>query len=415
MNSPGSCKQENRNDAVFSISSGEEDVTIIQESKKQVFSVSSSSDESEVAEFFRQENFCNSNKHMDQNNKLLISSSDELSDSHLTDDISLNVQSDESDCNVSDVITGVTVEWNNVTSPGGWTKQMRKYYNKPCKRQRYFDWKKVLQTIRAGSPSRWRILQEDIHPVPIRRRRCLICRQSDHLSKTCPRKYRICIMCGVPGHLRFNCPQSKCLNCGAPSNHFNDRCGKCYYEEAKMCQSCKRYGHAIKNCPDIWRRFHCTIVNKEINTSQVELNKNIQCCNCAKPGHMFEQCPERYWTNYSPTSFIVTSYNDNGLDGQLIPQHELNSKGASSSHSGSRSYLKRSRKSKEYDSGDEQSYKKKRFFQQNEQQRQKPRYFLNNFSISNPFDCFNGMIRKRKSKRKKKKTKNSLHNEQNLL
>lgn len=150
MNSPGSCKQENRNDAVFSISSGEEDVTIIQESKKQVFSVSSSSDESEVAEFFRQENFCNSNKHMDQNNKLLISSSDELSDSHLTDDISLNVQSDESDCNVSDVITGVTVEWNNVTSPGGWTKQMRKYYNKPCKRQRYFDWKKVLQTIRAG-------------------------------------------------------------------------------------------------------------------------------------------------------------------------------------------------------------------------------------------------------------------------
>lgn len=69
-----------------------------------------------------------------------------------------------------------------------------------------------LNVYIAGSPSRWRILQEDIHPVPIRRRRCLICRQSDHLSKTCPRKYRICIMCGVPGHLRFNCPQSKCLN-----------------------------------------------------------------------------------------------------------------------------------------------------------------------------------------------------------
>lgn len=39
--------------------------------------------------------------------------------------------------------------WKDVASPSTWSEPMKKYYNRPCKRLKYFDCKKILEEIKG--------------------------------------------------------------------------------------------------------------------------------------------------------------------------------------------------------------------------------------------------------------------------
>lgn len=56
----------------------------------------------------------------------------------------------DSDGNISDVVERSNFQWQDVASPSTWTDEMRKYYNSPCLRLRYFDHEKIRREIAGG-------------------------------------------------------------------------------------------------------------------------------------------------------------------------------------------------------------------------------------------------------------------------
>lgn len=203
---------------------------------------------------------------------------------------------------VEEIEEVVHIKWREVSSPGTWSESMKKYYNKPSKRLKYFDHEKILQEIKGTGA--WHIIPADLFPPTKPKKRCTLCRQTDHLIKNCPKKFANCTMCGNPGHSATNCPFRMCLNCGKKNNVFIAMCQHCESSRNKTCDECKQVGHIRSNCPDTWRRFHST-TKGELNEGSSKTNEKLMCCNCGKEGHLYENCQNLYWSAYPPSSFLV--------------------------------------------------------------------------------------------------------------
>ncbi|CAH1407965.1 unnamed protein product [Nezara viridula] len=236
----------------------------------------------------------------------VVALSDSSSDSDMEDDMILNIGDTTALSSVFPIDDSedevVNVNWKEVTSPCNWTNGMKKYYNKPCERLKNFDYEKIREEIKGHGE--WHVNIEDRLPFNRKVKRCLICRQTDHQKKNCPRRFINCSMCGNSGHNDSNCPSKKCLNCGRRSRVFVAMCNKCENSRFQTCSECQQNGHTKDLCPDTWRRYHAT-TEGELVVKEDTLNERLMCCNCAQSGHLFENCPKLYWSVYPPTSSLI--------------------------------------------------------------------------------------------------------------
>ncbi|KAF6210668.1 hypothetical protein GE061_013775 [Apolygus lucorum] len=206
----------------------------------------------------------------------------------------------DSDGNVSDVIENSGFQWATVVSPTSWTQEMRKYYNSPCKKLRYFDHKKIKQGLERGGSEEWYISHRDRFPEKRWTPRCDICRQGDHLARNCPKQDPTCHMCGVQGHTNQDCPNSICLQCGTRNGQYTATCRHCMHMMQRPCFNCNQTGHESKFCPEKWREFHSTVEGAVVKTKRTE-NGPFMCCNCGATNHAYEECNQNYLSNQTKT------------------------------------------------------------------------------------------------------------------
>uniref|UniRef100_A0A0A9WB00 Zinc finger CCHC domain-containing protein 7 n=1 Tax=Lygus hesperus TaxID=30085 RepID=A0A0A9WB00_LYGHE len=206
----------------------------------------------------------------------------------------------DSDGNVSDVIEKSGFKWATVASPTSWTKEMRKYYNSPCNKLRYFDHKKIRQGINKGGSEEWYISHRDRYPEKRWTPRCDICRQTDHIARNCPKQEPTCHMCGVQGHTNQECPNSICLQCGTRNNQYSSSCRHCMHMLQRPCFNCNQTGHESRFCPEKWREFHSTVDGPVVKTKPAE-NGHLMCCNCGATNHAYEACNQNYLSNQTKT------------------------------------------------------------------------------------------------------------------
>ncbi|XP_011634241.1 uncharacterized protein LOC105425248 isoform X2 [Pogonomyrmex barbatus] len=197
------------------------------------------------------------------------------------------------------------------------SEQMRDYYNS-TQGQENFDVNE-LQRNMSKDPRMWAILDEDIMPCPSSRQRtrfwnvrCTNCQQDGHQRYDCsmPRKASCCYVCGMRGHMESRCPQKMCLTCGKRQSTFRKTCEYC---RVLYCTMCNSVGHELKQCPDLWRRYHQTtdMHNPPKDPGNVmKSSGQLHCCNCTKRGHESSTCKEYRWSQHFPTPAAVTNYTD---------------------------------------------------------------------------------------------------------
>lgn len=176
-----------------------------------------------------------------------------------------------------------------------------------------------LQRGMSKDPRMWAILDEDLMPCPSSKQRtrfwnvrCTKCQRDGHQRYDCtePRKAKCCTMCGMKGHIDVRCPRKMCLTCGKQQKTFRPTCEFCFVLYCTMCNS---VGHELKNCPDLWRRYHQTIdmSNAPQDPGNVmKPSRLLQCCNCTKRGHESSTCKEFQWSPHFVTPAVVTNYTD---------------------------------------------------------------------------------------------------------
>lgn len=197
------------------------------------------------------------------------------------------------------------------------SEEMRTFYNS-SRGQENFDVNE-LQRSMSKDPRKWAILDEDLMPCPAKKQRtrfwnvkCNNCHKDGHLRYNCPspRRPACCYMCGKQGHTEFRCSEKMCLTCGKRQNTFRNTCEHC---RVLYCTMCNSAGHELKQCPDLWRRYHqITDMNKAPqNVSNVmKPSRLLYCCNCTKRGHESSTCRELPWSEHFPTPAGVTNYMD---------------------------------------------------------------------------------------------------------
>ncbi|XP_043257853.1 uncharacterized protein LOC122400442 isoform X2 [Colletes gigas] len=183
---------------------------------------------------------------------------------------------------------------------------LKTFYNKPQGQENLDIWE--IQS---------KMSNEDLMPNVSKKRRfwnikCKKCQCEGHAAYNCPQPYKPlrCHMCGTQGHTETRCPQKMCLTCGKKQGTFRKTCESC---RTLYCNMCKAIGHKSTECPDLWRRFHQTTRNSEINVPEnlSEIMKPadlLYCCNCTKRGHDSSTCYEYRWSQHFPTPAFVSNY-----------------------------------------------------------------------------------------------------------
>ncbi|WVO16242.1 hypothetical protein L204_103913 [Cryptococcus depauperatus] len=139
------------------------------------------------------------------------------------------------------------------------------------------------------------------------RRVCQNCKKPGHQAAKCP--HVICTTCGaMDEHERRDCPLSKvCYGCGQ-RGHFKSDCPDPVARNKRWtgCQRCGSREHTDKNCPTLWRIY--TFYSETGRKEMLNRKKNAQgwekeviggessedwCYNCAKTGHLGDDCPQR--------------------------------------------------------------------------------------------------------------------------
>ena len=96
-----------------------------------------------------------------------------------------------------------------------------------------------------------------------------------------------------------------------------------------------RSKHVTQRCPDLWRRYHSTTGQDELNNTGTVLKPDhlLYCCNCSGMctyiyayllfrslldlifllsfkgrGHLIHDCPEKRWSKYTPVNPTIVSY-----------------------------------------------------------------------------------------------------------
>ncbi|XP_076170868.1 uncharacterized protein LOC143148438 isoform X1 [Ptiloglossa arizonensis] len=174
-----------------------------------------------------------------------------------------------------------------------------------------------IQSKMSKDPRLWAILDEDLMPNLFKHKKfwnmkCNKCHCEGHQAYNCPQSLKPprCHMCGTQGHTETRCPQKMCLTCGKKQGTFRKTCESC---RTLYCNMCKAVGHKSTECPDLWRRFHQTTRNSEINVPEnlSEIMKPadlLYCCNCTKRGHDSSTCYEYRWSQHFPTPAFVSNY-----------------------------------------------------------------------------------------------------------
>ncbi|XP_034185361.2 uncharacterized protein LOC117606690 isoform X1 [Osmia lignaria lignaria] len=194
---------------------------------------------------------------------------------------------------------------------------LKAFYNE-SRGQENFDIREI-QNKMSRDPRLWTILDEDLIPDLARQQRywnskCNYCQFEGHKRRNCPEltKPPRCHMCGSEGHTESRCPEKMCLTCGKKQGTFRKTCESC---RTLYCNMCNAVGHKSTECPDLWRRFHQTTQNCEIEIPEsisdvMKPPDLLYCCNCTKRGHDSSTCNEYRWSQHFPTPAYVSNYVD---------------------------------------------------------------------------------------------------------
>ncbi|XP_013786880.1 zinc finger CCHC domain-containing protein 7-like [Limulus polyphemus] len=245
--------------------------------------------------------------------------------------------------------TDIQINLNNMTTE----MKMRKFYDSDCDD---LDIKKELEKMSDDS---WHLDERDAYKHMFKKSQqyryhnhlmrvtCNNCQEQGHLSKVCtkPRKLVTCFLCGQIGHLGDNCRDVACTRCLAVG-HQVARCMWRVQDVRRKCPICSMRGHLRNECPDLWRRFHATIVpgTPVKGTCKTKNRKNVYCYNCAKKGHYGHECQQQRFDPHNfPTWPFVISY----LDPSVSLTTESKKKNGKNDDGNYEMYLKRLEKKKE--------------------------------------------------------------------
>ncbi|XP_031788090.1 uncharacterized protein LOC100678029 [Nasonia vitripennis] len=193
---------------------------------------------------------------------------------------------------------------------------MKAFYNESWGGEN-FDMDKLKNKM-SSDPKKWAILNDDIVASFVKRKRyfgmvCSRCHKDGHRQNQCTeiRKLPTCHMCGLTGHTEVSCPKKICLTCGQKQNMYRKTCENC---RKISCSRCQSRGHLSHDCPDLWRRYHQTInkgnAEPPDNLRLIFKSRNeLQCCNCARKGHVSAVCNKLRWSQHFPNPEHVTNYN----------------------------------------------------------------------------------------------------------
>lgn len=136
---------------------------------------------------------------------------------------------------------------------------------------------------------------------------CTNCCTKGHSAKFCSASKTIkCFICGGD-HVAMRCRDRVCPKCNQ-KGHDNRRC---LSRIIHPCHLCNMYGHKVKNCPDLWRRYHLTTsLGRIIKGRRYTSNTPIFCYNCGFEGHYGAECPRPRMDDRDPTWTSVISYNN---------------------------------------------------------------------------------------------------------
>ncbi|KAG8226734.1 hypothetical protein J437_LFUL004385 [Ladona fulva] len=144
---------------------------------------------------------------------------------------------------------------------------------------------------------------------------CTNCNRRGHSRNECLEETRQqkCRRCGSADHSEYNCEEKICLSCGKETKYFTRACRSCRscLDKGTACSICSVKGHVSKYCPDLWRRYHATVVPGHVVCPKKVLYKNsmnLYCCNCATKGHHVFQCKKKTFGDYIPHSPKVIKY-----------------------------------------------------------------------------------------------------------
>jgi len=138
-----------------------------------------------------------------------------------------------------------------------------------------------------------------------------------------------CFKCGESGHNPVNCSVTSskpCLNCGE-HGHFSSECPHVANASGKQCYKCGEYGHSASYCKNV-----CFKCNRPGHIYQ-ECPQRTQCRNCGGVGHVASQCS---------SSLNENTFSNTVLGKRQQPhRRQLNNRGAQSkfksTNSGTRS------------------------------------------------------------------------------
>ena len=118
--------------------------------------------------------------------------------------------------------------------------------------------------------------------------RCLICSKSGHIDEFCP--LQTCPICQTIGdHLSNSCPKNeKCTRCSSRGHTVSS----CHFKlkplpSSKTCPLCHRQGHDDDECEMFWRS------SGKIFDTPLLRSQQVWCFECAAPGHLGNDCPQR--------------------------------------------------------------------------------------------------------------------------
>lgn len=194
-----------------------------------------------------------------------------------------------------------------------WSREQRAYYH-----QR----RRIAAVAECAELPRGRLLNSVNSTRPLRyynrhslNTRCRRCPDSDHSTSFCPRPI-VCHLCGNEGHSAASgCPNLICYLCGSPGHQSRQCRGS--DEPCRLCHVAS--GHSTGQCPDLWRRYHCTVSSggRSVVKSRALLPpwscdvrpESSACCHrCGRRGHFGHHCKGEHLATAASISQQVIAY-----------------------------------------------------------------------------------------------------------
>lgn len=186
-----------------------------------------------------------------------------MSDVNISDDVKINCDSSEKYPRKS-----ISFVEEKKTFSDYWNPNMDDFYE-GIRQMNTFSVDKIHEEM-SDDPSKWKIEDSDRQYSKLslmNKPRCRWCREVGHIASKCQVRSRlpVCLLCGLKGHTETRCPEAACTMCGE-IGVSTTYCNKCYYWKEHKCGVCMMYGHVSRKCPDLWRRYHLTVSDRNYFT-----------------------------------------------------------------------------------------------------------------------------------------------------